>query len=383
MSDLSLSLTSSFAHFSSSLPFGTFNTDASFQSDTLALIKWTHAKLGGNTLKVELNSVDVGTCMEESAFEYSSMVNAYSARSILADVLGAETGSLSGKENKLARLSLAMAKRKSQAYSSEAIMGGTKTLFSSSINAVANQQAYDLTSLLSSSGEITGSQRIEIKQIFHFSPTAAYRFFDTTSAINYLHNQFKFESFTPETVFYLLPVWEDVLRAQMLETSHNVRRSNYSYDIVNNIVRIYPVPDSTVKLYFTYYKLQEDPWNDVNDPWVNGISNLSNIPFGNITYSKINSIGRQWCRRFALSLAKEILGQLRSKIKTIPIPNSEIILNGDDLIFQAREEQSFLRSELKEVLEATLYQNLLLKESEASDSLKIIYSKIPLYVYKG
>ena len=383
MFDLGLSLTAAFVDFSASIPFGAFNADSAFQTDTTSLIKWSHGKLGGNILQVELTAKDVGMCMEEAAFEYSSTINAYQARSVLADIIGSETGSLSGHQNKVARLNLSLAKRKAAAYSSEIALGGTKTLYSASINTIGNQQAYDLKTILSASGEVTGSQRIEIKQIFHFSPTAAYRFFDTTSAINYLHNQFKFESFTPETVFYLLPVWEDVLRAQMLETSHNVRRSNYSYDIVNNVLRVYPVPDSAVKLYFTYYRTQEDPFDDTNDPWVRGVSNLSNVPFGNIAYSQINSIGRQWIRRFAFALVKEILGQVRGKIKNIPIPNGELYLNADDLIAQAREEQTYLRDELKFMLEETLYQNLMAKEMEVAETLKSIWAKTPMMLYRG
>lgn len=377
-----LDLTASFVDVSSSLAFGTFNTDTSFQSDANGMVKFVYTKLGGNILQVELKHQDVYQSLEESAFEYSSTVNSYQAKSVLADVMGASTGSLSGQQNKLARLSIALAKRKSQAYSTEVGIGGTKTLHSSSITFVPGQQAYDLKVLMSASGLIASGSRVEIKDIYHYSPTAAYRFMDSSSAINYLHNEMKFESFTPETVFYLLPVWEDVLRATTLHTSHTVRRSNYSFDVSNNVVRIFPIPTTAAKLYFTYYLADSTPWDD-SDPWTNGVANLSNVPFGNITYSQINSIGRQWIRRFCFAFCKEILGLNRSKVGNIPIPGSEMILNGNDLVIQAREEQQNLRNELKEMLEATTYQALAIKEAEASEALKQQISKIPMGIFIG
>ena len=378
-----LDLTASFTDLSGNLPFGTFSTDSLFQSDADSLVKLTNTKLGGGVLNVELTNLDVYTSFEESALEWNSVVNSYHAKSILADVIGAATGSMSGSENKVARLNLALAKRKAAAYSSEALVGGIKQLHSASIDLVVNKQHYDLKTLMSSSGLVTGSQRAEIKEIFHFSPTAAYRFFDTTSAINYLHNQFSFESFTPETIFYLLPVWEDQLRAQMLETSHTIRRSNYSYNLVNNVLSIFPPPDAAVKLYFTYYHTIDDPFSDANDPMVVGISNLSNVPFGTISYSKINSMGRQWIRRMAFVLAKEILGLIRGKVGNVPIPNGELVLNADTLISQAREEQANLREELKAMFEATTYQELARQEAEAAENMRRQAALVPLGIFVG
>lgn len=262
-------------------------------------------------------------------------------------------------------------------------MGGTKKLYSASINLIGGQQNYDLQTILSSSGVITAGQRVEVKEMFYFSPTAAYRFFDTTSAVNYLHNQFKFESFTPETVFYMLPVWEDVLRAQTLEMSQRIRRSNYSYNIVNNSLKIYPVPSSNTTLFFTYFLANDDPFENDGDPLLNGISNLNNVPFGNINFTQINSIGKQWIRRFAFSLSKETLGQVRSKVNNIPIPNGDLQLNGGDLVIQAREEQNQLREELRGILEEMTYQNLALKETEAAEALKRQLAGVPLGISIG
>ncbi len=379
---MALDLTASFAHVSEPTPFGIYDSDAQFISSSNGMVKFVFSKLGGYTLGVEIVNRDVYTCFEEAMLEYSAMVNVYHAKSLLADIVGSQTGSLAGKENKLAEMSLALAKRRAQAYSSEAAVGGGKTLFSSSITTVIGQQTYDLTALMSASGIVSASDAVEIKQVFHFSPTSGYRFFDTTSAINYLHNEFNFESFTPETIFYMLPIWEDVLRAQALETSHRIRRSNYSWNVVDNKLKLYPVPTSETRVHFTYYISNTSPY-DESDPLTNGVSNLSNVPFGNIFYTNINSLGKQWVRRFAYSLSKEVLGQVRSKISNIPIPNGDLILNGPALVSEAKEEQNTLREELKLMLESTQYQNLAKQQTEEAEALQRILSKAPLGIFIG
>jgi hypothetical protein len=380
-----LDLTASFSDVLSPTPFAMYDTDPQFVVDANGMVRLANTKLGGNILQVELVNRDIYACLEQSALEYSGIVNSYQAKSVLADIIGSETGSLDSKENKLARMNLALAKRKAAAYSSEAGVGGTRHLYSASIDLNVGQQIYDLNVLLSASGDVLAGQRAEIKEIFYFSPTATYRFFDTTSAINYLHNQFSFESFTPETVFYLLPIWEDVLRATQLKQSHNIRRSHWSYGLVDNVLKIYPVPTMDTRLHFTFFMngSGNGPYDDTDDPLTNGVSNLSNVPFGNITYSKLNSISHQWIRRFAMACAKETLGQVRSKIQSVPIPNGELMLNGTDLIMQAREDMNALREELKALLESMTYQAMAQQQSEEAENLKRQLSMCPMGIWVG
>ena len=378
-----LDLTASFVYASSPTPFGIYDALPSFQTEADGMVRLIYSQFGGNVLDVEITNRDVYTCLEQSVLEYSAIINSYQARSVLANIIGSATGSLQGQQNKNPRMDLSLAKRKADAFSSEALVGGTRTLHSASINARIGVQKYDLNVLLSASGEVPpGSGKAELREVFHFSNTAAYRFFDTTSAVNYLHNQFNFESFTPETVFYLLPVWEDMLRAQQLEQSHRIRRSNYSYNIVNNVLTIYPVPTSDTKLYFTYYINGDDVY-DSNDPFTNGVSNLSNVPFGNINYAQINSLGKQWIRRYALALSKEVLGQVRSKIASVPIPNGTLQLNGPALISESQMEKETLRMELKEFLELTTHERLAQQQMEQAENLKKVLQAVPWGIFVG
>jgi hypothetical protein len=383
------------AFTSGSTAFGLFDADVAFAADADRLVKYVAVKLGGGLpganeddthVQVELTSKDVYTCFEEACVEYSAIVNANQAKSSLAAFLGAATGTLSGGQNRYPRASLEWARRQAQPFGEEAYVGGDRVLHSASIELKAGQQDYDLSVLIGATGSDGLPARIALRQIFHFSPFASFRFFGTTAAINYLNGNFNFQSFTPESVFYLLPVWEDVLRGMQFETSNRVRRSHYSYELhgANNLLRIFPAPKENNTLYMTYNVI--DP-NDVlaSDQSSFGASNISNVPFGTIPYSNINSIGRQWIWKMTLALCKEVLGLIRRKIGngSVPIPGGDLSLDGGDLVADARGEMDVLRNELRALLDEMSYDRIAAKEAEQAENVRRVLSLIPLKIYTG
>lgn len=369
-------------------PFGFFDSDADFQNEADAIVPFVRRKLGDDILSVELTKKQIWACLEESFLEYSSIINQYQAKSQLANLLGGATGSLDGSEQKFPRENLEFMLRRAEPYSMEAGLGGSYDMLSGSITLEKDRQDYNLyTELVDGSGtalfdrsENNPKSKLKVMEVFHFSPQAAYRFFDTTSAINYLNNEFSFESFTPETVFYVLPVFEDVLRGGMLDISQRVRRSNYSYKITGKNIRIYPMPtqENPKKLWVRVH-YSPDPMNpSFDDASIDGISNLSNIPYGRLNFSRVNSIGRQWTRQYALALCKELLGMVRSKFSNVPIPGADLQLNGSDLLSQGREDKDNLKTKLTEMLEELTYSKMLEDEASASENLTRILRGIPI-----
>lgn len=368
-------------------PFGYFDLDYDFQKDADKNADFIRKKLGEPVMEVHLSSSQIYAAFEEACLEYSSMVNSYQAKSTLSTYLGTPTGSLTGGENKFPKSVLSLEQALADPYAAEADVNSSLTLYSGSVDMVIGQQEYDIPTLLSASGQWDGMGNIRLRDVYHKNPSAALRFFGTTSGLNYLNSQFKFESFTPETMFYLLPIWEDVLRGMQFKTSQNVRRSNYSFDVHNNHIRIYPVPQGNYKLWFTY-TVDAQPGAvsgsaAVNNPGYNGVANISNIPFGNIQYSALNSMSRNWIRQMALAFAKEIEGQIRSKFSTVPIPNGDVTLNGPQLIQDAKTEMEALRASLKEMLEETTYQKLMEKEAQMSQHLQETWKGAPMGIYIG
>ena len=367
-----------FSNTTSPTPFGFFDNESQFQTEADKIVTFVKRKLGDDVLSVELTKKQIWATLEESSLEFGAILNQYQAKSQMVQFLGmpitGSSGTMSGSEGKYPRENLDFLTRIAEPYGGEAGAGGSYNMLSGSIQLKANQQDYDIyQTLQDSAGDLLFSSslnplrtKMQINEVFHFSPQAAYRFFDTTSAINYLNNEFSFESFTPETIFYVLPVFEDILRAGQLDISNRVRRSNYSYKVIGRNIRIYPMPtQETASKLFIRVKFFSDPLNpSYQDDTIRGVSNLSDIPFGNLEYTNINSIGRQWIRQYSLALCKELLGLIRSKFSTIPIPGSDLTLNGADLLSSGKEEKTNLRTQLKEMLETMTYDKL--QETAAS-----------------
>jgi hypothetical protein len=373
---------SSFAYTKNPTPFSFFDTDTEFQTEANAVVSFVKRKLGDDILSVELTKKQMWACFEESFLEYGRIINEADAKSQLSNLLGYSTGS--NKTGLFPKQNLEFLLRMAEPYSMEAGIGGSYNEVSGSIQLTYKRQDYNIYrelkdtagNLIVSSSKNSPRSKMRIKEVFHFSPQAAYRFFDTTSAVNYLNNEFSFESFTPETIFYVLPVFEDVLRAGQMDISNRVRKSNYSYRIIGENIRIYPMPTQVtgsganpIKLWIRV-GFAPDPYDpDIRDDTIYGTSNLSNVPYGRMKYNKTNSVGRQWVRQYCLALCKELLGQVRSKFATVPIPSGDLNLNGGDLISQAREDQTRLRDQLVELLDSLTYSKLL--EGQALDAENI------------
>ena len=393
-----------FANTTSPTPFGFFDADAGFQTEANAMVTFVKRKLGDDILSVELTKKQVWACFEESFCEYGAVINKYQAQSQLMNLMGIPTGSYvsssagtdynvgpHGNEQKWPRDSLEYIMRRAEPYAFEAGgMGGSYNTLSGSIDMVKNKQDYNIyTDLKDTAGNVIfdtqsagAKTKMKIMEVFHFSSQASYRFFDTTSAINYLNNEFSFESFTPETVFYVLPVFEDVLRAGQLDMSNRIRRSNYSYRISGQNIRVYPMPtgDPTIpKKLWVRVAFAQDPLSpDVPDDGIFGVSNVSNIPYGRLRYSLVNSIARQWIRQYTLASSKELLGLIRSKFSSVPVPGGDLTLNGTDLVSQGREEKTNLKTELKEMMDTMTYDAMVQSEADQIENVNAILRHIPI-----
>lgn len=378
-----------FANTTSPTPFGTFDDDTQFQSDADKIVTFVKRKLGDDILSVELTKKQIWANFEEAMFEYSNLVNQYQTKSQLNNFLGLATGSMSGSEQKHPRENLEFLGRFAEPYATEAGIGGSYNMTSGSIQLVKGQQDYDIyTDLKDTAGNAIFTNttlnphrsKMRIREVFHFNPTQAYRFFDTTSAINYLNNEFSFESFTPETIFYVLPVFEDILRAGQLKVSQKVRRSNYSYQIIGTKIRVFPKPtQDDPKKMFMRVSFAPDPLRPAfSDATIDGVSNMSNIPFGNLSYSKINSMAKQWIRQYTLALSKELLGLIRSKFGSVPIPGGDLQLNGSDLVSAGKTEKDGLITQLREMLDSMTYDKIVETDTARAESVRKQLSMIPM-----
>jgi len=378
-----------FAQITNPTPFGFYDAEGDFITEADNMVTFVKRKMGDDILSVELTKKQIFGAFEEAVLEYSSILNQFQAKSQLVNYLGFPTGSdekphmETNSQEKYPRDNLEYLTRFAEPYAMEAGIGGSYNTTSGSITLKPGQQDYDIyTELKKEDGTLvfnSAKGKIKIAEVYHFNPQAAYRFFDTTSAINYLNNEFSFESFTPETIFYVLPVFEDILRAGQLDLSNRVRRSNYSYRVEGTKIRLFPCPSGRQNKMWLRVRQYPDPNSpSYKDATIFGVSNMGNLPFGNIQYNKINSIGRQWIRQFTVALCREILGLIRSKFGSIPVPGAEVSLNGTELISQGREDKDKLITTLREMLDTMTYDKLIEMQATRAENMNKQLKYVPM-----
>lgn len=370
----------------SSTPFSFYDNDYEFRIDAVKVAKFCAIRLGYPLMDVELNSGSFFTCFEEAVTTYGNEVyQALAAQNYISLEGGSTADPLN---NAVISPSLQNTIRLSNSYGTEAGVGGNVTKYKGALSVSPDVQEYDLAQWAIDEG-IQGG--IEIRKVFYEAPPAIMRYFDpyagTGTGIQSLMDAFDFGSYSPGVNFLLMPISYDLLKVQAIEFNDQVRKSAYSFEIVDNKLKLFPVPKTTGNIWFEYYKLTDKQQLDSssNTPGGEGqsISNISNVPFNNPVYADINSIGRQWIFKYTLALAKELLAYVRGKYTTVPIPGSEATLNQADLLADARAEKEALIQNLRDVLESTSRKAQLERKSEEGKFLNDTLVQIPMVIYVG
>jgi hypothetical protein len=364
-------------------PFGFYDYEADFQRDADKVANFCARRLGYPLVDVELQDISFYAAFEEAITTYGNELYAYQIRDNQLDLIGINTST--PLNNSIITPNFSSIVRLSQQYGSEAGSGGNITYHTGSIHLTASIQNYDLKQWAEDEG-ITGG--IEIKRVFYEAPPAVVRYFDPYAGTGYgyqaLFDSFGFGSFSPAINFLMMPLNYDLQTLQAIELNDMVRRSNYSFEMKNNVLRIFPIPNnSNAKMYFEYIKDSERVSDSVAPSNTGSANNVSNIPYSNPTYTLINSVGRQWIFEYTLALAKEILGLVRGKYTNIPIPGSEVTLNQQDLLAQAATDKLRLIEKLREYFDQTSRQASLERRAAEAGFRKSELAEVPFTIYIG
>ena len=394
-----LPITGTFSNVAAALPLGVYAESTEFLSGAAAQVAFTYKRLGGDVLDIELTEENVYANFEDAVLEYSYLVNIHQSKNILGSALGGTTGSFdhkgeitSGPENtqlKYPKLNFEVAFQIGNKFATEAGVGGEQTIYSASIDTVADKQDYDLQTILENDSKyssIVGTKRVKIRNVYYVTPRQMWRFYGYYGGLNVVGDMHTYGQYADDSNFQVIPAWQNKIQAISYEDHLYTRTSHYSYEVINNQLRLYPIPDgvSPDKFWFRFTVDNSDIWEDSNDGGQDGVNNMNSLPFENIPYESINSIGHQWIRRFALALSKETLGQIRGKFGgNVPIPGENVSLNASDLLSQAKEEQTALRDELKTILDELTYNKLLATDKEMVDNAKAIVTESPLKIFVG
>ena len=398
-----LPVTGNTANVAGALPLGVYVDSTEFLSGAAAQVAFTYKRLGGDVLDIELTEQNVYANFEDAVLEYSYLINIHQSKNIVGSALGGSTGSfnhrgqistghsLSGSNIALRypKFSFETSFRIGDTFATEAGVGGTQQIYSASITTVSKQQDYDLQAILeadSKYGSIVGKKRVKIRDVFYVSAQQMWRFYGYYGGLNVVGNMSTYGQYADDSSFQVIPSWQNKIQAIAYEDHLYTRTSHYSYEVIDNKLRLYPTPStvSPEKFWFRFTVDGSDIWDDTKDNGQKGINNMNTLPFENLPYENINSIGHQWIRRFALALSKETLGQIRGKFGgNVPIPGESITLNASDLLGQAKAEQDALRDELKTILDELTYPKLIASDKEMAENAKIIMTDVPNGIFVG
>jgi hypothetical protein len=396
----------SFLPGSGSTPYGYFDNDPHFQSSIVSATKWAATSMGYPIVDIELVDVNFFSRFEEAVLEYGAQVNQFNIRNNMYLLQGQSTSNRVTQKN-IQGSGVVYQSSLAQDYGVELGVGGNvdwkRGHFATQTGSDGGyRQLYDLQAIWGDSVE-SGS-RIEIKRVFHSMPPASARIYDpfsmTGMSYSNIMNEMGFAGYSPATQFLMTPIFEDLLRMQAIEFNDIVRKSAYSFELVNNKLRIFPTPSYTHNIYFEYVVKKDvieniyfpagsnlitsSAANYYTDTQGSGIvGDYSNAPYDIIPFIDINSVGRQWINKYFLALCKEMLGGIRQKYMTIPIPGSEITLDGAELRQEAAAEKTELINQLRENLEATGRSAQMEKQAQQAEQLQQTLKVSPLYIYIG
>jgi hypothetical protein len=380
----------------SSTPFGLYDSDTEFRLDAPKTSVWVAKRLGYPIVNIELDNEQIWACFEEATSEYSAQVNQFNLRNNLDILRGQPKGKISNYSQTLVDGSfLPTTVRMAQQYGTLAGVGGNTSIRKAYVNITSSVQIYDLLTQgvdtltsASISSSISASSTIDVTRVFHEAVPAITRFFDPYSVgaqgtLN-LVSELGFGNYSPAAQFLMMPLYEDVLRMQQIEFNDHIRKSHHTFNIVDNKLEIFPVPteNTPTKIYFEYMSRDEFE-HDSQTIQSDSLSDYSDIPYDFIQYSNINDVGKQWIRKYTLALSKELLGAIREKYSSVPIPDGEIALDGAALRAEAQVEKDLLVTQLRENLEEMSRKNVMENKAHEADHQQEMLRKVPLKIYVG
>ena len=408
LSAIVLPVTGSSSNVNDALPYKIYSETSSalysseFISGAVDQVSYVYKKLGGDVLDLELTEGNVYAAYEEAVLEYSYLINVHQATNILSHTLGNTTGSFDSKGNiqsgslsssldgshvalKYPKFDYGLTRRIGEGAGSEVGLNSS-IQYSASFDIVSQKQDYDLQEIISNSSAHSasiGSRKVLIKKVYYKTPHAMWRFYGYYGGLNVVGNLHNYGQFSDDSTFQLIPAWHNKAQAMAFEDAIYTRMSHFSYELKNNKIRLFPIPytGGPTKMWVEF-SIPTDAWDSENDG-VDGVNNMNTLPVGNLPFENINSIGKQWIRRFALALSKETLGQVRSKFGNVPVPGQTVNLNGAALITEAKTEQNALRDELKTTLAELTYAKLSERDAALSDNTEKVLDKVPNYIFVG
>jgi len=382
-------------------PLGFYDIHPAVETAAVNVCTFVTRRLGYPLVEIELQAINIYAAFEEAVTVYGNELYAYKIRENYLTLEGAPS-SIEIEES-IVTPNLGRIIDYSEQYGAEAGTGGNVPWRKMAVPLTHSIQDYDLDALAAQNG-FTQSNDIEIMRVFYENPRPpSATFMNSYDGFGFglggavaagIDGVGGLGGFGYGGGYLMMPLNYDLAIIQQIEMNDTVRLSNYSFEMHDNVLRVFPVPAND------NYNVSVSGSGDCGNMWVefmlkserasksiveayDKIKMVSGVPYKNPKYEDINSVGRSWIFEFTLAICKEMLGYVRGKYETIPIPNAEITLNQADLIAAAREEKEALLASLRGFFDETSREKLLERRTMESNFVMEELDRVPRVIYIG
>lgn len=369
----------------SSTVFGYFDNDATFIQEAPKTADFIARQLGWDVVDIEITEKQIYSNIELAMIKFSELVNNMRLRDNYFALLGQNSSSFNGST--VPYFSFNFILRLSDALATEAGVGGSINYYTGSIDLEAGKGKYNLRELYFQNAHPSESA-FTIRKVLNYRTgrTVYNQFFTELGGVPSMFSPY--DGISGYQV--LLPISEEISRIQRAKVGREVFLAARSYELINDNIRLFPLPKQNQRLHFEYTLGSEETsgYSDLNLSSSNFyqqsglITSPTDVNFQLIPWSNINAQGRAWIIQYALALSKQVLGLNRRKFQTIPYPNGEVSLDGDALVGEGIALAESLVAELREFLgDLTIERGMEIRRT-IEENRNFMLGKIPLGFYK-
>lgn len=373
-------------------------TSSAFITGAVNAVALAYDFYAGNILDIELEERNAYRYYQLAVLKYSTIINNHHAKNILYEMLGFQTATFAGNGTiatgsdislKNPAFSLAYARNLGSTFGGEVGVGGYIPTFSASFDTVDGQQDYDLQNLIGTSTDFSGvvaGKRMVVKDVFFKTPYVGWRFFGGWGGYGTVGGYNNFNGYSNRSTFQVTPVWEDKLRFANFEDALWTRTSHFSYELINNKLRLYPIPSSvSPRSFWIRFSVDDSPLSStagITTSSIDGINNINTLPLGNIPVENINGPGHMWIKEYFLALCAIGLALVRGKFGSIPLHGGRsVTLNSSDLLSTGKEELKELEEKLTKLLDEMARPELAKRKQEQIEANTALLAHVPLFIH--
>lgn len=241
-------------------------------------------------------------------------------------------------------------------------------------NTNSNVQEYEISGSLPSGTDVSN---IEIIEVFYMNPYRQMTMYPglggeegIKAAIGVFGNN---PAFFPNTELMSIHPSSEIYRwRQSFQTFMNLIQSDYRYEILDGgkKIRLIPAPSSNItKVYFEYIDLSKASFKKEY------IISPGMIPEVQLKYDNLNTFAKGFIIDMAYGYNLISIGEVRSKYDTVPVPDSNVSLNGPDIISRGQDIVNETKERLDKVLEELRFDKLIEERASLIENINELVSK--------